>query len=423
MSKINLQLLKPQASSKMNRVLLIIMIVLGSNLIWSQVEMISFEDFKNNQFETKGISAAQKQALYPLYFNSPLIDEAEFRTQTNEFDLDQMQYTLRLSTNSKEVRKYQNRIYEDLKKEYLFELRQTQENQLEDLYKTYLEYYFDSQKLYLQKQILPIYDDIITLLSKEDKSGEVNVADLINASKQRDKLLIRLERDENKLSQQLELKGAEDQSIISVEELGKFLSFLAILSVPANLEEHQFELNKLENQYQLEKAERDRRWDFAQLRYRGNPDDIWEEKVSIGLGFRFPHSSKNSLDMIELQLEKMIEEEKFEQSKLEQQENLEQRQANMLEQFDNYNSAERIVQSLRKYDELTKSITPQSKSQIIDILRLNIDSIEEEINLIESKEDLYEAYIELAKAIGLMQDRISPMSLNLLSPDLLDKLK
>ena len=407
----------------MNKVLLILSILFITNQLWSQVEMISFEEFRMNELEVNGITTDQRQALYPLYFDSPIIDEAEFRTQTNEFDLDQMQYTLRLSTNNKEVRKYQNRIYNDLKKEYLFELRQSQEDQLEDLYKSYLEYYFSSQKINLRKQILPLYDDIITMLSKQDKDGEVSVTDLINASKRRDKLEIRLERDENKLLQQSALDGALTQSIISVEDIGKFLAYLTVMTIPSELEEHKFELNKIENQYQLEKAERDRRLDFAQLRYRGDSDDVWQEKVSIGLGFRFPHSSKNSLDMIELKLEKMIEEEKFKQRKLEYQNSLIQSQTNLLEQLDNFNAVDRIVQNLKKYDQLTKSIKPQSKGEIIDILQLNIDSIEEEINLIEAKEELYKAFIEHAKTIGLFHADQNQQYVNLLSPRLLEQFK
>lgn len=402
--------------------LLIISLLLSFGQVIAQVKMISFEEYRMTQWSDQQITTQQKQALYPLYFDSPLIDEAEFRTQTNEFDLDQMQYTLRLSTNNREMRKYQNRIYNDLKEEYLFELRRSQEDELEDIYKSYLDYYFDAQKLNLRKQIIPILEDIITTLSKEDRNGELSVVDLINASKRKDKLQIRIDRDESKLYGQLNFEGSEEQAIASVDELGKFMAmFTSITGVPEAME-HQFELRKIENQYQLEKAERDRRLDFAQIRYRGNPEDVWQEKVSIGFGFRFPHSSKNSLDMVELQLEKMIEEQKFEQRKEALESEITDRQTALLEQFDNYYAAEKIVENLKKYDEIIQSISPESKRDIVEILQLNIDSIEEEINLIEAKEELYDSYIELAKSMGFMQDRMNALKINLLSPDLLNQM-
>lgn len=407
----------------MHRFLLIVSCVFIISESFAQVNMISFEEYRNAQFTTSEISIEQKQALYPLYFNSPIIDEAEFRSQTNEFDLSKMQYTLRLSTNNKDVRKYQNRIYQDLKTEYFFELRQTEEDQLEDLYKAYLDFYFESQKINLRKQILPIYEDIITMLSKEDIDGELSIIDLIDVSKKRDKLEIQIQSDQQNLTIQKELNGTSSQSLVSVADLEKFIAFFIMTAGPDLVEAHNFEINKLENAYQLEKAERDKRLDFAQIRYQGDPEDMWREKVSIGLGFRFPHSSKNSLDMIELQIEKMIEEEKFKQEVLELQANKEERLATFMEQYENYYSVEKIINKLKKYEELTKSFKPQSKREIIDLLELNIDSIEEELNLINAQEDLYDSYIELAKSMGLLQDDLNNTKLNLLSPKLLEQIR
>lgn len=185
-------------------------------------------------------------------------------------------------------------------------------------------------------------------------------------------------------------------------------------------EEHKFELNRIENQYQLEKAEKDKLFDFAQIRYNSDPEDIWQEKINLGFAFRFPHSSKSSLDLIELQLEKMIEEEKFERQKREIEESIQENYTNFLEQFENYNSAQKLISTLKKYEELTKSIQPSSKREIVDILELNIESIEEEIDVISVKKDLYDSYIELAKAMGYLQITSEDLHLKLLSPELVN---
>ena len=405
----------------MNRLLTIVFSFIIINVSQAQVDMVSFEEYFNSFSNEEEISEDKRQALYPLYFKSPLIDEAEFRTETNEFDLAQQEYTLRLSPNSKKIRKYQNRIYDDLRNEYLFELRQSQEDYLEDLYNSYLEYYFDVQELNLRKQILPIYEDIITMLSKQNKDGELSVSDLINASKERDKLQIRIERDQQRLNTQKDLAANSQESIIAVDELEKIFAMIIGINMPSQTyDEHKFELNRIENQYQLEKAEKDKLFDFAQIRYNSNPDDIWEEKINLGFAFRFPHSSKSSLDLIELQLEKMIEEEKFERQKREIEENIEENYTNFLEQFENYNAAQKLISTLKKYEELTKSIQPSSKSEIVEILELNIESIEEQIDLINVKKDLYDSYIELAKAMGYLQITADDFHLKLLSPQLVD---
>ena len=405
----------------MNRLLIIVFAFIIVDVSQAQVDMVSFEEYFNSFSNDEGISDDKRQALYPLYFKSPLIDEAEFRTETNEFDLSQQEYTLRLSPNSKKIRKYQNRIYQDLKNEYLFELRQSQEDYLEDLYNTYLDYYFDIQELNLRKQILPIYEDIITMLSKQNKDGELSVSDLITASKERDKLLIRIERDQQRLNAQKDLAANSPESIIAVDDLEKIFAMIIGINMPTQTyEEHKFELNRIENQYQLEKAEKDKLFDFAQIRYNSDPEDIWQEKINLGFAFRFPHSSKSSLDLIELQLEKMIEEEKFERQKREIEESIQENYTNFLEQFENYNSAQKLISTLKKYEELTKSIQPSSKREIVDILELNIESIEEEIDVISVKKDLYDSYIELAKAMGYLQITSEDLHLKLLSPELVN---
>jgi len=205
--------------------------------------------------------------------------------------------------------------------------------------------------------------------------------------------------------------------------MGTFLASFIAIQNPTAMDDYRFKLNQIENKYQLEKAERDQRLDFAQIRYKGNPTDEWQEKVSLGFGFRFPHSSNNDLDMVELQIERLIEEEKFERRKKEMVEDIDASYLSFNEQFENYLAAEKVVEKLKKYDELTKSIKPQSKREIIEILELNIDSIEEQLDLINAKKDLYDSYIELSKTIGFLQMSQNDLNLKLLSPDLLDNLK
>jgi len=122
----------------MIRGLLIITMMCLLSATQAQVSMKSFSEYLTDQLNANAIAPPNKSSLYPIYFNSPLIDEAEFRTETNEFDLSQMEYTLRLSSNNKNIRKYQNQIYEDLKAEYFFELDQTQEDLVEELYQNYV---------------------------------------------------------------------------------------------------------------------------------------------------------------------------------------------------------------------------------------------------------------------------------------------
>jgi len=368
---------------------------------FAQVNMKSFSEYLDEQLKANSLTPTSKSDLYPIYFNSPLIDEAEFRTETNEFDLSKMEYTLRLSANNKHIRKYQNRIYEDLKAEYFFELEQTQEDLVESLYQDYVDHYFDVQKLNLRKRILPIYEDIITVLSKEDLDGDLSITDLIEASKKRDKLALAIEFEEQKIDQNLVMAGLGSQELIDVNAMEKLLAEMQLNVVLEETPVEKFELDRIENQYQLEKAERDQRLDFAQVKYAGDPDDVWQEQVSIGLGFRFPHSSKNSLDMIELKLEKMIEEEKYNRRKVEFEKDNAERYAIFNEQLANYKSSFELVEKLKKYDELTQSLSPSSKREIVNILSLNIDAIEEELNLLDAKEDLYDSYIEVIKALGL----------------------
>ena len=374
--------------------------MLSFNGIHAQVEMKSFEEFFNEQLKANELSAPDKRNLYPIYFNSPLIDEAEFRTQTNEFDLQQQEFTLRLSGNSKNIRKYQNAIYQDLKAEYFFELGQTQEDLIEELYQSFIQHYFDLEKLNLRKRILPIYEDIITVLSKEDLDGDLSITDLIDASKKRDKLESTIDFDAQVLEQNILLKGGTPQELITVSEMETLLAGLLLVAENSDGTLENFELNRIEHQYQLEKAERDKRWDFAQVRYSGDPQDVWQEKVSIGFGFRFPHSSKNSLDMIELQLEKMIEEEKHNRRNAEFQIDIRQSYDDFLTQVNSYKASLSLLEKLKKYDELTKNISPTSKREIVNLLSLNIDAIEEEMNVLDAREDLYESYIEVLKSMN-----------------------
>lgn len=323
-------------------------------------------------------------------YRAPWIEGVDFRTETRDWELLQQEYQLRIKPTTPKIRKYQKQAYQDLLMELEMAKSQVQYIGLKKVYEDWLEKYFEHKEAILLESTIKHYDDLIKVLSISDQKGEIDALEIIKIKMRKEELQLKI----NNLQKELSSQDIESR-LMTVEEIRglTMTGAYVILNYPT-MTADLFDLQKIENQYQLEKAEKNQFFDFAQVTYRGPHNEVWQERINMSLAFRLPQSKRTNFDMIELQIEKLVEQQKIEERKLEFENEQKLAYDNLQLAFDEYDERNKILSQLSKYDKILEDYTPRSKNEILDLISLKMDAVDEKIDLIRLEENIYEEYLD-----------------------------
>jgi len=345
-------------------------------------------------------------------FSPAWIDEMEFRTETDEFDFGRQEYTFRVSPLTPKIRKAQK----DLMAAYRLKLRPDQfeamQNKVELAYETWLDAFTTQQKIETYKKLLVIYQDQQKVIKRQINQPEFRVESFLDIKEDINDLNIRMNQQESKLAdlQMLlnELAGENIQP--NWEALPSTNDVIAIINQavdPQNLDrsrkaEEQVDQQILQKEQELEMAEKNQIIDFVQARYSGPHDDIFREKVSIGVGINIPTAGSRKLKLEELKLDMAREANALKLRETEILADLKSKRNN-------------ILQTIREYDIYKELKAEEIKhtATIVDgfaqrqgfspklLLEVNELKIKDELKQIELRDDIYERYIDYIIASGM----------------------
>ncbi len=340
------------------------------------------------------------QSINAPRFNAPYLDQVEIRTESDRLRFNRQRYSLRLTPMTPKIRKLQKNLYNDLAALHAFETSDVRHESIIESYTEWLAYYFINEELTLLKTKLPLHSDLLNNAKKDLPNDAFDYISLV----EQERAVLRLKHKiaALELQQSWYPQFDEDNSLlISPEEIIALVeSNDLMVNNNASIQKAKLNLSKIANEKAIEKAKKNKVFDFVQMEYRGPHDEDLERKISFSAAFRLPMAGENKLDLAALDLERLGEQNEILIEEMNQ-------------EFVNTRSKielKRIIQqyqlNVAQYKEIlqnTKSIEgyiPQSKNEIKDILELKLDDINEAIDLLDQKKEIYESYLEWLENSG-----------------------
>jgi len=340
----------------------------------------------------------------------PILENMQFRTETDEFVFAEQEYLLRFNINSTKERKAYDKvlssnkaIYKLKQEEYLIETTQ-------DVYQALVKYHFDAQKLEIAKNNLLILKDKQKVLSKLlASSDEVNVnkwlsnqSEIVNETADSMSLEMSLERIENRyflLDNQLNFVSFDD--FITVNKIEQVIeTYLSNLMPQTSVKLAYAEEEFARAEFEMEQAETDKLIDFFQVKYQADDDISFQKELSFGSSINLPlkgtnRSKKNeaALEVWDKKYDRILEEEKVNQRAY-------STILNLNSAISKYRSLEAVIRDQKLEETYTEYIKLGEVSPLI-LLGIQRNIIRFQTKLLREKENIYEAYLEVLEGSSL----------------------
>ncbi len=275
--------------------------VLSFTLIWvpiqSQSQVNPFYSCVERQLKfLNQLNTSIEHSLNWTNFNKPWVQRLEFRTETNEFLLNQQEYLFRLTFNNFLENKYPNKIA-DIEKSVLFEeAKQFTSEQIYSCYKKILRIYeldtlikSNNSKYTLLKTLRNYF-----ALQLTEKPG--SLYDITNI----DLELFEIDLSSQELSHELESISNYLQINIpthlpqlpSLDQLiPDKLNYYHEHNGDSVIYHHKYATKELS--FQQKQSSNNQLLEYFQMRYNAHPEDLLKEKFSIGVGLRIPFIIRN----------------------------------------------------------------------------------------------------------------------------------
>lgn len=366
----------------------------------------------------------------------PVLEEAAFRTETDEFKLSRQEYTARFKFNSRAERRAQKQFHQSTINAEKGSRNNILLENLADKYELWTSYYFYQNEKIIREQELEILKDkfkVISILAKT--TGKYDVADLIRIENDLDGLendIFELNAEMRYISERISKDMKIYSSIlldttdfITLESLRKTLMSLNSLErTLENITDQKLnhpdlntiagDINQTLAEIELEKAKQNKILDFVQLKYAGRDEDTpYSREWSIGLGLKIPIKNSDILDIRSLELDQLESEQELEIRKSEIEKRVEDRNAKIQILFAQRNL---LIQQLVEHKE-NYSLENYAKigTDPLVLLEIKESQLRKERTILNIEEDIYFYYLDILKTSGKM---IEMPFVNYLSEDL-----
>jgi len=343
-------------------------------------------------------------------FKAPHIEGLEFRTETNDFDLSEQDYTFRISPTSKKIRKAQKDLYELYVNNPENPLLSTLNSEIETSYQSWIELYVTHERQALSEDLLDLMEEKKAVLEKMIILPDFKLKDFVDLQKEVaeldiDKVLLEQKQKAIATSYDLQYSSFSFIDLINVDEIESTIKSIDPNSLSQDDKEEiaLYEKDLLQKELNLELAENQKIFEWGQLAYRGINGNPLKEVVSIGAAFRWPHDGNNRLKIEELKIklnqidgDRFIEDEKLSIA-------TESAKAETLAKIETY----RRIVNLRETQKIAtqKIVSLLLKDQNvdpIDLLNIKEDELKEQIASLELLEGIYNSYINTLSVSRLM---------------------
>ncbi|MEO1258301.1 MAG: hypothetical protein AAFZ15_05870 [Bacteroidota bacterium] len=374
---------------------------------------ITANDFISTAMQDPQLLLHQRQLdfLKNTDYKMPWADELEFRTETDEMDLDRQEYLLRFRYNSKAERNSRWNLHQsDIQ---LQEVEKTLllEEALMDRYFLLAKYIFVYREINLLKaQQLVGIDKINVLRKKATALAEVDLNDLLTTEENNHEMELDLFKLENELQQLNKLISRRINTVESIElDTSGFLSFSElkdkIQQLPKDaganyvFTKRQVGLEKNRLEFEKEKADNSWKIDYVQFKHAGRDRLNFAREWAFGMGVEIPLKDAGRLQRNDIMLDRIEMENRIELQQKELSERLQ-------EKFDE------LDLKLKEHELVTRQLSDSQLQYSSDtypqyrdadpLILLNIKSnlLKRQEDQLEIEEDVYWLYLEIIELSG-----------------------
>ena len=372
---------------------------------------LSQQTINADQFFALGLPGFEQiEAPVREVVNFPLIEKYEFRTETRDFNLQDQEYSFRISPSTPRIRRAQSAYYDGLINAPDFEGQEMYCDFLLSLHADWLSLYIINEKINVLNELAVILSDKQTIYERMVGIYDIDVQDLVKLQTEKSDIDISLNmliQEQDYLLNKYNIQHPEFDfsNFITVETVSDYLE----ASLPS-LNEN--EMVDLENEYraqllmqeiELETSENRRVIDFVQFKYNGPHSDALQERVSIGLGFQISTSGSDKLKMQELQIEQEELNRKSERMLLEKQEKLRTLENGLQSAIQTFFYFQEIMQNERTLLQGMIQDIPRTEDASL-LLLLDVEERYHSMNIksLNKLEDLLGDYLKHLKLSGKM---------------------
>jgi hypothetical protein len=342
----------------------------------------------------------------------PFIEEMEFRTESDEMDLNRQEYLFRMRFHNRESRRVQDRINQNALQHYELRSILLAERALSGRYEYLAEWFYLEKELAELTRKKVIIDDQLRLYKTMASNAlQLDIANILKAEED----LQELEQDQLQLQLQRAvlinhfLPEADPSNIqliaegwISIATMHKnVLQIMRDSQITTSQKLQQTEVDAAQFEYELELAESRRFLEFVQAKYAGRDNLTVTREFSFGVGFLIPMKSTNRIDINEAQLEQFDEEFQLAMMAIELEEDIKE----AYQRFDQVWQAHQLL--LKQIDEKKYAATLERYKQSagvspVILLQLQALIIKQERNLLRLEEEACFRYLKLLALKGML---------------------
>jgi len=345
----------------------------------------------------------------------PFLEKLEFRTEFNEFDLRRQEYAVRISPHSPGQRKQQNNLYNTTLQIADAETKLRFFSALEDRYTLLIAARFSELFRELSSELVLVLEDEKTVIENQLKLG-INddfsrLIDMEEELQEEAFSILELEQLKRKTERQIEDWLQQSTSEI---DWSNFISIEKVRAQIATIDESSIAFHpaiirgEMRTNFSLQEAivEREKKknlLNFLQVRYGDNPNDLRQERFSIGAGVFIPTKTASTLKIKEIEMEQLEAANDVQKDRVELKEN----QANLKNELEFlFEQWDLMKNQLRTYQE---KYAPEKLLQLgitkPTVLLKTKERIIKKLLLIQKTElDIFEKYIELLATSGKMME-------------------
>lgn len=369
---------------------------------------ISFSDCLS--LKLKSINATL--SLYTNDFSPAWFNDIDLRTETNRFELERQQYSIRFSPLSFSLRNAQKDNFQSnidyINLNYSIELAKL----LKQLYTDWIDLLFKIKELHLFMEKLSILEDELLVREKMIVESESAIDRYIETNEKKVDCSIKIEtlqldiqmKKANMLAAFKDTKNIDiDTFLLSVESIASFFireTAEEMFKGSADNRKLLGKSKKIESEMELESAENNQLFNFVQFEYRGPHENILDRKLSLMFSFRIPMLGRDKMKYEILIAENQENQRILSLKKIDFIENYERKVNALNVAYEKLKIAKAYLSDLNNcYERLEKNTSSIARSPLwlLSQQKLLIDN---KMSIEEIHKDIYLEYINLLELGG-----------------------
>ena len=344
----------------------------------------------------------------------PFLDELEFRTEMNEFDVRRQEYAVRLSGHTWGQVKQQKKKYNAALQVADAETQIQFFDALEDRYQLLIAAKFAKDFQSFSEELIVVLEDEKTLIENELALGLADdFSNLIDIEEElQDGAISILDLKQLQAKTDLQIKNwlqngtsVNFSDFVSIEKVRATIASVDEQTITNHPEiiQRNLRIQLAQTETQIERKEAQNYLKFLQVRFSDNPNDLIKERFSIGAGFRIPTKSAATLKIKEAEAEVFESTLNVQREKLDLKAQLEAAKSELsfqLERWDLHNSQYQTFN--QKYN--TTALVNRGITDAMLLLKTKERLLKKQLQLKKLELDIYEKYLDLLVASGKMME-------------------